>query len=394
MNKTLSLKSREDRRVRAGHLWVYSNEIAVDKTPLRDFEPGEIATLCAASGEPLGQVYVNPQSLISARILCHDVKVVIDHAWFVRRLSAALALRERLYDEPFYRLVHGEADSLPGLVIDRYDGVLVVQVGTAGIEVWRDTLLEALQQVVQPEVIVLRNDIHSRELEGLTLGVETVHGQAPSEVMVREGGLQFMVDPVQGQKTGWFFDQRENRLGVRRFSKGMRVLDICSYVGGWGVNAAAAGASDVLCVDASQVALQQAEKNAEINGLAVRTKQGDALQSLKELHSAGEQFDVVVLDPPALIKRKRDAKNGSNHYRSLNQWAMRLLGKSGVLVSCSCSHHLSAQQLQDVMQQAARQQGHELQLLSRGQQGLDHPEHPAMPETAYLKTLVAHVSHR
>lgn len=394
MQKTLTLKSREDRRLRAGHLWVYSNEIAVDKTSLRDFEPGEIATLCAASGETLGQVYVNPQSLISARLLTRDSKIAIDEAWLVARLTDALALRTRLYDQPFYRAVHGEADSLPGLVVDRYDQLLVVQIGTAGMEALRAPLLQALQQVFHPETIVLRNDIASRELEGLEQSVEIVHGQVAAQAEVLEGGLQFAVDPIKGQKTGWFYDQRENRLAVRRFAQGARVLDVCSYVGGWAVNAASAGAADVLCVDASGSALEQASHNARLNGVEVRTKQGDALQSLKELQAAGEQFDVVVLDPPALIKRKRDAKHGSNHYRSLNQWAMRLLGKSGVLISCSCSHHLSAAQLQDVMLQASRQQGHDLQLLARGQQGLDHPEHPAMPETAYLKTVVAHVRHQ
>lgn len=394
MQKTLTLKSREDRRLRAGHLWVYSNEIAVDKTPLREFEPGEIASLSSASGEALGQVYVNPQSLISARLITRDPRAIVDTAWLACRLADALALRERLYEKPFYRAVHGEADALPGLVVDRYDQLLVVQIGTAGMEALRDQLLEALQQVFKPEAIVLRNDIASRELEGLAQAVEVVRGQVPAEVEVQEGGLRFVVDPIAGQKTGWFYDQRENRLAVRRFAQGVRVLDVCSYVGGWAVNAAAAGATDVLCVDASAPALQQAASNAQLNGFELRTQQGDALQSLKELHAAGEQFDVVVLDPPALIKRKRDAKHGTNHYRSLNQWAMRLLGKSGVLISCSCSHHLSATQLQDVMLQASRQQGHELRLLARGQQGFDHPEHPAMPETAYLKTLVAHVRHQ
>ena len=393
MDKILTLKSREDRRVRAGHLWVYSNEIAVDKTSLRDFEPGEVATLCAASGEPLGRVYVNPQSLISARLLTRDPRAVIDTSWLITRLANALALRDGLYDKPFYRAVHGEADGLPGLVVDRYDNLLVVQIGTAGMEVLREQLLEALNAVFAPDSILLRNDIASRELEGLEQSVDLVQGQVSGLVEVQEGDLKFAVDPMAGQKTGWFYDQRENRLGVQRFAKGARVLDVCSYVGGWGVNAAAAGASDVLCVDASASALAQAESNAKLNGLSLRTKQGDALLSLKDLQSAGEQFDVIILDPPALIKRKRDAKHGSNHYRSLNQWAMRLLGKSGVLVSCSCSHHLSAAQLQDVMLQASRQQGHDMQLLARGQQGFDHPEHPAMPETAYLKTVVAHIRH-
>lgn len=379
--------------MRAGHLWVYSNEIAVDKTSLKEFEPGELARLCAASGEPLGTVYVNPKSLISARVLTRDPRAVIDLSWLESRLAAALALRETLYDKPFYRAVHGEADGLPGLVVDRYDNLLVVQIGTAGLEALREELLEALSLVFKPEAILLRNDIASRELEGLEQGVDLVQGQWSGLAEVHEEDLRFAVDPVEGQKTGWFYDQRENRLGVRRFAKGARVLDVCSYVGGWGVNAAAAGAADVLCVDASAGALAQAEANAKLNGLSLRTHQGDALQSLKELQAAGEQFDVIVLDPPALIKRKRDAKHGSNHYRSLNQWAMRLLGKSGVLISCSCSHHLSAAQLQDVMLQASRQQGHEVQLLARGQQGLDHPEHPAMPETAYLKTVVANVRH-
>lgn len=391
MIKTLTLKAREDRRLRAGHLWVYSNEVAVDKTPLKAFAPGERAVLASASGEPLGLVYVNPGSLICARLLSRDPHADIDVAWLARRLGDALALREALYPQPFYRLVHGEADGLPGLVVDRYGALLVVQLGTAGMESMREALLEALQQVCAPEAILLRNDIAARELEGLEQSIEWALGRIDGPVELREGDCRFAVDPLKGQKTGWFFDQRENRLGLRRFCTGARVLDVCSYVGGWAVSALAGGAAQATCVDVSAAALTQAQRNAELNGYTLQTRQGDALKTLKALHEEGERFDVVVVDPPALIKRKRDAKAGMNHYRSLNQWAMRLLGDGGILISCSCSHHLAATQLQDVVRQAANQQRLGLQLLSRGQQGFDHPEHPAMPETAYLKTLVSRV---
>lgn len=387
----LILKKGEDRRLRAGHLWVFSNEVDVARSPLAAFEPGQLVSVEAANGRPLGLAYVNPHSLIAARLLTHGKHLPDFGGLLRRRLRQALALRERLFEQPYYRLVFGESDLLPGLVVDRFGDVLVMQIATAGMEARRDEIVAALQAEVKPRAIVIQNHLPMRELEGLPAGTQEVIGEAPGVLRVRENGLDFEIDLDRGQKTGWFFDQRDNRARLVRHVKGARVLDVFSYAGGWGVTAAAAGAASVTCVDSSEAALAMARRNAELNNVAIETVNKDAFQALADFRETGEKFDVVVVDPPAFIKRRKDYKAGLAGYQRLNQAALQLVRPDGLLVSCSCSHHLSESDLVAAIQRSARHLDRYVQLLEWGHQAVDHPEHPAIPETRYLKAVTMRV---
>ena len=389
----LRLKKNEDRRLRAGHLWIYSNEIDVARTPLKELDPGQQVEVQSSAGRSLGSAYVNPHSLICGRLVSREGRA-LDRSLLVHRLKMALSLRERVYHAPFYRLVHGEGDFLPGLVVDRYDDVLVVQITTAGMEVVKEAIIEALEKVVRPRAILVRNDSAVRQLEGLEQYVETPVGEEPEWLEIREDDVSFRIDPYRGQKTGWFFDQRGNRDRLAAYARGGRVLDLFSYAGGWGVRAAAAGASEAVCVDSSPVAMEAVERNATRNGLddRVRGLRGDVFDVLARLREDRERFDVVVCDPPAFIKRRRDAKAGAQAYRRLNQMAMQVLAKDGILISCSCSYHYPREQLQRAMLGASRHLDRNLQVLEHGGQGVDHPVHPAIPETDYLKAIVARVT--
>lgn len=394
----LTLKKREERRLRAGHLWVFSNEVDVARSPLTDFEPGQPVVIETADGKAVGAGYVNPASLICARLVSRDPGLRLDRSLLVHRLNVALGLRERLYEHPYYRLVHGEADGLPGLVIDRFGETLVVQMNTAGMERVRPAILEALEKVLKPRGILLRNDSPIRQLENLEPYVEAI-GEVPEAVRLEENGVAFEAPLAGGQKTGWFFDHRDNRAWVQGLVRGMarrsapRVLDVFSYIGGWGIQAAVAGAGEVACVEASGTALDWAERNAALNGVEEKMKfiEGDAFQALKALRADREQFDLVVLDPPAFIKRRKDVKSGLEAYRRINQAAMQLLGKDGILVSASCSHHLRREQLFDILQRSARHLDRRAQVIHQGYQAGDHPIHPAIPETEYLKAVTVRV---
>lgn len=391
--KPLRLKKHEDRRLHAGHTWVFSNEVDTKATPLEAFEPGEACVIEAASGKALGTGYVNPHTLISARLVSRDPAMVLDQSLLVHRLNVALSLRERLFHKPYYRLVFGDSDGLPGLVVDRFADVLVAQITTAGMERLKNEIVAALEKVLKPRAILLRNDSSMRAMEQLPSYVEAVRGEVPDWLELEENGLRFEAALVQGQKTGWFYDHRQNRARLAPYVKGRRVLDVFSYLGAWGVTAAAAGAESVLCVDSSAFALEGVARNAARNGVTekIQTRAADAFDLLKELRAARERFDVVVLDPPALIKRRKDLKEGTNAYLRLNQMAMQVLAKDGILVSCSCSYHLPRDTLQELLLKNSRHLDRFLQIVEEGHQGPDHPVHPAIPETAYLKAFFARV---
>ncbi|MBZ9567417.1 class I SAM-dependent rRNA methyltransferase [Modicisalibacter tunisiensis] len=389
MTERLRLKKNADRRLKAGHLWLYSNEIDIQATPLKTVEPGSQAIIEAASGKPLGIAYVNPHSLICARVVSRDVNVRLDRSLLVHRFNQALALRERLFDKPFYRLVHGEGDLLPGLVVDRFGDVLVVQLNTLGMERLAEEVIAALDKVFSPRAIVFKNDTSGRRQEQLEREVTVVHGELTEPVLLEENGVRFVAPVLDGQKTGWFYDHRANRAWLNALVEGKRVLDLFSYIGGWGVQAAAHGASEVLCVDRSAEALERVAENATLNGVDDRVAVGeaDAFEALAALKADGEQFDVVVLDPPAFIKRRKDIANGERAYARLNREAMRLLGRDGLLLSASCSMHLTTERLVECVRGAVRHQDRHGQILYQGGQGPDHPVHPSIPETAYLKAL-------
>lgn len=388
---TLRLRKGEERRLLAGHLWVFSNEVDVKATPLTAFEPGQVVQIASSRGEPIGHGYVNPHSLIAARLCSRGTARPLDGALIRDRLAAALALRERFYTQPFYRLVHSEGDWLPGVVIDRYGDVLVMQVNTAGMEQQLDVLLAELDALISPSVVLLRNDSAVRELEQLPRYVKVVKGELPSHVEVQENGLRYRASLDSGQKTGWFYDHRENRKALQPLCQGKRVLDVFSYLGGWGLNGAKGGASSVVAVDASAPALALAQENAALNGYAdlFQTRCGDAAEVLRELAAESAQFDVVVLDPPAFIKRRKDHKAGLAQYELINRLGMALLAEGGILVSASCSQHLSAADLNGAMIRAARKNRSSVQVLASAGQGPDHPVNAAMPETAYLKSVTA-----
>jgi 23S rRNA (cytosine1962-C5)-methyltransferase len=387
----LRLKRNEDRRLHAGHLWVFSNEVDTQQTPLTKFKSGELVRVLAHNDKALGLAYVNPKSLISARML--ETWKMPDTAWFVSRLQIALALRQRLYAEPYYRVAYGESDGLPGLVVDRYGSQCVVQIGTAGMELLKPFIQEALLQVLKSDALLFKNDSSARELEGLPNYIEAAKGQFEGPGLVIEDGLKFSVPLAQGQKTGWFFDQAANRRALSKYvRKGARVLDVFSYVGAWGIRAAKSGASEVLCVDSSGPALELAAKNADNNRLKIATRKGDAFEVLESLAKEAERFDVVIVDPPAFAKRRKDLPKALAAYKRLNQLAMKVLASDGILVSCSCSYHVTSEELQDAIAKAARAADRHLQILELGGQAPDHPVHPAIAETRYLKTYFCRVT--
>ena len=386
---SIKLKAHEERRLRAGHLWVFSNEIDTGEG-FRNIAAGSLCKVFDSRNKALGVGYINPKTLMAVRMLSSNANADINVEWFVGRIKSALALRERLYPTPHYRLIYGESDGLPGLIVDRYGDVLVAQLSTAGMDALKPIVVEALQLALKPRGILLRNDVAMRETEGLQQEVEEI-GDVPDTVEIDESGVRFEIPLKTGQKTGWFYDQRDNRDRMVRYVRDARVLDVFSYIGGWAMRAHGFGAKAISCIDSSAPALDAAQRNAQLNGATLETIKGSALDMLKQLRDQTRQFDVIIVDPPALIKRKKDAEAGLEHYASLNRVAMQLLVPGGILISCSCSHHLELEQLQRVLLREARTANRRLQILEQGGQGPDHPVHPAIPETRYLKGYICRV---
>lgn len=385
----LILRKNEERRVRLGHAWVYANEINTGATPLKGLAAGDLVTLCDYRERPLGLAFADPHALICARLVSRSADDVIDEDFFQRRLATALALRERLFDRPFYRLAYGDSDGVPGIVVDRYDRHLVVQLTIPGTQARAEMIVAALVTLLAPEGVLVQTPGSAPDSDDAETAA-VLHGTVPDTLDVEEYGVHFVCAAHGGQKTGWFYDHRPGRRRLAELARGQRVLDVFSYVGGWGVQAAVAGAAAVTCVDASAAALTLAGANAERNAVAerVRTVQGDAFDVLRDLGQAGERFDVVVLDPPAFIKRRKDQQAGEAAYRRLNGQAMALLAPDGLLFTASCSLHLPSERLLEIAGGAAHKAGRTLQLLEQLGQGPDHPVHPVIGETRYLKTLL------
>jgi 23S rRNA (cytosine1962-C5)-methyltransferase len=389
----LSLKRGEDRRLAAGHCWVFSNEVDTDRTPLAAFQPGDLAAVESDRGRFIGYAYVNPHALICARILSRDVRRPIDESLLAHRLEVALELRRHLNAEPYYRLVYGESDGLPGLVLDRYADLIVGQIATAGMEALKPLIEKAVQTVLSPAGLYWKNDSAARGLEELPQLAGPAFGAVPGEVEVREAGALLSAPLATGQKTGWFYDQSANRARMLRYLRpGARVLDVFSYVGAWAVLALRAGAAGAICVDSSKEALEYAARNAAQSSTVVECVRDDAFDALHALNDRGARFDVIVLDPPAFIKRKKDIPKGQAAYRKLNQLALQLTAHDALLVTCSCSYHLAEAELLAAVQAAARHCGRFVQVLELGGQSPDHPVHPAIPETRYLKALFCRVT--
>jgi 23S rRNA (cytosine1962-C5)-methyltransferase len=388
---TIALRKGAQRRVLAGHPWIYSNEI--EMTPAAKALPaGSLVRVKAQDGRPVGTALFNPHSLIAGRLLAADPDIAVDADFLARRLERALALRERLYDKPFYRLVHAEADGLPGVVLDRFGDNLVLQTNSAGMERLLDPLIEAIGAVLDPRALLLRNDSPTRKLEGLESYVRLVSGAIEGPLPLEENGVRFLADPREGQKTGWFFDQRENRARVAALAKDMRVLDLYSYCGGFALTAAMAGAREVTAVDRSEGALALAERAAALNGLAERCRfrRADIFTELETM-AAAQSFDIVVADPPAFVKSKKDLGQGARAYRKLARLSAACVRPGGFLFIASCSHNMEAGAFAEEVRRGIHDLSRESRILASTGAAPDHPVHPALPESAYLKGLLLQI---
>jgi len=372
-------------RARAGSPWIFSNEVRMDEAA-KSIAPGAVINVRGEDGRAFGTGYFNPKSLIAIRLWSDDCDLVIDRDFFAARLKRALALRETIYDKPFYRLVHAEGDALPGLVIDRFDDTLSVQIGTAGMERQTETLLQALEAVVKPKTVILRNDAPSRALEGLDSQVKTVKGEG-RRIAVEENGTRYFADLAEGQKTGWYYDQRDNRAFIAGLAKGKTVLDAYSYTGGFGILAAKAGAKEVVCLDSSAPALAIAEESARANGVTIQAVKADVFEELERLKAAGERFDIVVADPPPFVKSKKDLEPGAKAYRKLTRLAADVTASGGVMMIASCSHNIPPERFAQECAQGLLRAHRQAAMIRQSGAGPDHPVHPLLPESAYLKAI-------
>jgi 23S rRNA (cytosine1962-C5)-methyltransferase len=381
------LRRGEDRRVRGGHPWIFSNEVGSVEGEVAD---GGLVEVADERGAFLGVAYFNRHSLIVARMLTRG-RDAIDAAFFAKRFERAKRLRDECYpDEPAVRLVYGESDQLPGLVIDRYGDWLAVQVLTLGIEARLEMVREAIEEVFHPRGAVLVCDSPLRELEGLATKREVWWGEVPARVPVTVGGFPLEVDLVGGQKTGLFLDQRENRRRAEVRAKGRTALDCFCYHGEWALHLARGGAASVLAIDSSEPALTLARANAERAGMGERIQfvRGAAYDELRKLEREGRRFGIVIMDPPALIKSRKHIAAGTRGYRDMNRVAMGLLERDGILVTCSCSHHMDDATFRQVLLEAARAARRPMRLLDWAAEAPDHPQLLAVPETHYLKCAV------
>ncbi len=385
----LVIAARAVARLGRGHPWVYANEILETGSP-DGLPPGALVSLVSDKGEAMGLATFNRHSLIAARRLAESPKTVVDAAFFAARLGAAARLRERLLGRPFYRLAHGEADGLPGIVVERFGDVFVVQLNTAGAEMLAGVLLAGLRRAFKPAAVVLRRDAPVRRQEGLELAEPEVIGDLPDPVVaVPEGGVRFFADLAGGQKTGWYFDQRRNRDLVAGWAAGRRVLDLYCHGGGFALRAAAAGAREALGIDTAAPALALAERAAEENGLSGRARflRADVRGALKELAGAGERFDMVVADPPPFARVRRDVPAALKAHARLAHDAARVVAEGGLLALASCSHHVSEEALLEASARGLRGAGRQARLIHAGGADVDHPLLPALPESRYLAML-------
>ena len=379
----------QQRAIRHGFPWVYDNELVTDRRS-RGLTPGSLAVLEDAERAPLALVTVNPNSRIIARVMDRDPAAVVDRAWLEVRLTRALALRTRLHDQPFYRLVHAEADGLPGVIIDRFGDTAVIQPNAAWAELMLDDLVAALVAVTGVTCVIKSASGRARSLEGLDDVGGVLVGQAPAApVPVPMNGATYMADLTGGQKTGLFFDQRPNHAFTARLSRGARVLDVFSHVGGFALAALAAGADNALAVDGSDPALALARDGAEATGVAARfeTRKGDAFDVMTALAAEGAQFDVVVCDPPAFAPSKQALEAGLRAYERVARLGASLVAEGGYLVLCSCSHAAELDKFHNACVRGIGRAGRQGQQIHTGFAGPDHPLLPQLAESGYLKAL-------
>ncbi|MEH6629892.1 MAG: class I SAM-dependent rRNA methyltransferase [Halopseudomonas aestusnigri] len=383
---TIRLRPKAQKRLLNGYPWVFSNEIEVT-AETKQLDAGIVVRIEAHDGQPLGTAIYNRLPLISARMLSSSAKTIIDEEFFVTLLKRALTLRETLFNVPYYRLIHAEADGIPGTIIDRYGDTLVLQINTAGMENLLPALLSALDKVLDPKTVVLRNDTPSRLLEGLECYDKVVKGELNGPIKVIEHGATFFAELQEGQKTGWFFDQRDNRKLAASFAKDASVLDCYSFAGGFTVQSALAGAKSVMTVDRSQSALDLASMAAKENGVADKCEfvKAEVFTHLEKLAKHNQTFDLVIVDPPAFVKNKKDLNQGAKGYRKLARLAAQLVKPGGYLVAASCSHHMDIDNFSEQMRKGLLDANRRSRLLYTRGAGPDHPVHPFLPESEYLK---------
>ncbi|MBT5111318.1 MAG: class I SAM-dependent rRNA methyltransferase [Rhodospirillaceae bacterium] len=391
MTPIITILPGRQKRLKTGHPWIYSNEIAMT-AEARALPPGSVVSVKGNDGVFHGLAHFNPHALISARIITRRDDAILDAAFFEDRLRRALDLRSRFFTAPYYRLVHAEADGLPGLIVDRYGDTIVLQFNAAGMDRARADVLAAVNSVLSPRRCVIRNDSPAREREGLTLGVEIIgETETPGDgtCEIEENGVRFVTDLQQGQKTGWFFDQRENRRFVASLSNGRRVLDCYCHSGGFGVQAAVSGAADVTMVDSSALALDMAMQSAALNNVSAQcsTIKADVFEELARRAKAGETYDVVIADPPSFVKSKKDQHSGERGYRKLARLAAALVAPGGMLFIASCSHNVAPDPFAKLVANGVRDARRTGRILRASGADVDHPVHPSLPESAYLKAL-------
>ena len=384
---TVRLASGKDARLLAGHQWIYRSEISrVDE----EGDPGSIARVLDSRGKLVGQAMVNLKSQIAGRLLTRT-EASIDESFLERRIREAVSRCGRTLSGPgACRLVFGEGDHLPGLIVDRYADLVAVQILTAGMERLREPLFSALRRVVGPRAIFERNDVPPRKLEGLPLHKGFVGAGGDTGVWIQEGELRYFVEVAEGQKTGFFLDQRENRQVVKRLARDREVLDCFCYSGGFALSAAAGGAASTTGIDLSEEALGWAQKSAEHNGLASRCRflAANAFDELRALDRAGRRFGLLILDPPAFTKGKEAVAGALRGYKEINLRAMKLLAPGGILVTCSCSYHVDAPTFLGMLREAAADARREFRLVGFRTQAEDHPVLLAVRETQYLKCVI------
>ncbi|MBI5074035.1 MAG: class I SAM-dependent rRNA methyltransferase [Nitrospirae bacterium] len=375
---------KRTKRLHGGHLWVFSNEL---HEGLKNYEPGSLVEVYDMHDEFIGIGYINPNSLIAVRLLTRE-RHSIDREFIAQRINAAITLRKRLIgDREAFRVIYSEGDYLPGLIADTYGACVVLQFLTFGMDAMKDMVIELFDEILRPEIIVLRNESRVRTLEGLPQYKEIVKGSLESLPMIREDGLFFEIDPYEGQKTGFFLDQRENRVSLKRYIQHGKGLDLFSYIGAWSMHLASAGA-EITCVDSSDRAIAQARRNADLNDLGSRIDYAveDVFAFLdKELRNGEGRYDFIVLDPPAFVKSAGKLKEAAKAYREINELCMRLLKRGGILASSSCSYHMSRELFVDTLNAAAKNARRSLRLIEFRSQAPDHPVLLSMPETEYLK---------
>jgi len=388
----IELNKNADRRIKGGHPWVFSNEISkIDGSR----NQGATVEVFSADGSYLGTGYHNPHSLIAVRILSRKREDIDSPRFFMERIQNALSMRQAMYpSHSTFRAVHGEGDFLPGLVIDKYGDYLSIQLLSYGMDLRREAIIEALQELFSPKGILARNDVSVRTLEGLEETVEVLVGDIPQIIEIEENGLRFAVNLMSGQKTGHFLDQKENHLLLRNYANGGEILDCFCYSGSWGIHAASFGAKMVTCLDISERAITLANKNASLNGLTDRMsfETVDVFERLRTLKSEKRSFDLIVMDPPAFVKSRKTLREAEKGYLTINRRAMDLLNPGGILITCSCSYHMEREMFRELLTTAAKQSGKVLRLLKAASQSIDHPVLLNVPETEYLKCLVLQVT--